>query len=1150
MRNCLLLFALLIALTQGASAQVLKKEGGRKGNPAVKLKLAGKPVITYKNVGAAGAGTARVAADEDFEAFCYNSVQDVSQSQYASYFIETRPAYGSVPSQLQASALVTSGSGYPFIPSPVVMSGDHIYVDMWSVYTTTTLNLTISSASMSIQIPLQAYVQQSDIKLYLTPITPTSVAPGGSITYKVFVDNLGTNPVDVMLNTFGSPYNTSIQFASNWIRSGSTTTMTIIVDPSHPGSYYENVTVVAETMPMSGMGKMVTADAWFDVAFPSNVSFSYPAGNHCPTGSLLPTINDNSGYFTGDAGLAVDTYSGVVDLALSLPGVHTVNYYQGYPSYGQYQATVTVLEAPRVTYFGTAEICSGSSYANASFQGDPNTLFNWTASSTATGLPASGTGTLDAYMAYNNSNGPLRTTLSVTPYTANGCTGASFNHVITVKPIAGAAFSYNGPVCGNSFAEQPVFSGTTGGNFTSTAGLSINASSGKVYPYLSTPGSYTITYTVSGACGAPAYGFITINPVATTASILNKSVTGPVCAGSEVLLTQTGGTLAPNTYWQWYTDAAMTQPVGSPNGLNNAQITVAPTQTTTYYLQLRNNSCGAPNLPSSASVTVQVTALSASISVANSQLCSGGGSTTVLIANGPASGTAKVLTNGGSPRVVTLDANGAGSFATGVLTTNTTYALTLVSNGSCNTVSTNTASVFVNSLAANPVPNQVVCAGTSTAPIAFGGFAPGTQYSWTNSNTAIGLAASGTGTSLPAFMAAAPGNTTEDASIVVRPIPSNSECPVGAITFRYRVQPTPVAAAIATQALCAGTAIPEIVFSGTLAGTTYSWTNNNTATGFASSGTGNIAASTVQNNTGTLQISQFAVTPRYNACTGTPVHFNIAVSAAAGAISYPQVSYCTTGWAYATRTGSAGGNWTAVPNGLVLNPATGAINLALSAPGSYTVSYSVSSSASCAAVAMTLITIKSDAVVDPVPNQIYCAGMTTTPIVFTGSAASYSWTNSDPTNGLPASGTGNIPSFSAVNAGPTAKVALIRVVPNGNGNNCSAKQMAFYLTVNNCPPVTVTGPVSRESAQATAISSALQVSVGPNPATTTVTIDSRSGRSLSVRLLDAFGRPVLTPRAFTGRTTLSLAGIVPGAYLVQVSDTQTGELTTQRLIKL
>jgi hypothetical protein len=58
--------------------------------------------------------------------------------------------------------------------------------------------------------------------------------------------------------------------------------------------------------------------------------------------------------------------------------------------------------------------------------------------------------------------------------------------------------------------------------------------------------------------------------------------------------------------------------------------------------------------------------------------------------------------------------------------------------------------------------------------------------------------------------------------------------------------------------------------------------------------------------------------------------------------------------------------------------------------------------------------------VDQPVSQVVCNGQNTSPINFTGDSASYfTWTNNNTTIGLAGSGTGNIPSFVAINTGTT-----------------------------------------------------------------------------------------------------------------------------------
>jgi predicted outer membrane repeat protein len=88
--------------------------------------------------------------------------------------------------------------------------------------------------------------------------------------------------------------------------------------------------------------------------------------------------------------------------------------------------------------------------------------------------------------------------------------------------------------------------------------------------------------------------------------------------------------------------------------------------------------------------------------------------------------------------------------------------------------------------------------------------------------------------------------------------------------------------------------------------------------------------------------------------TSTPQIIN-AVPVPTATISYVGSPYTNTGTATVTLTGTAGGAFSATPSGLSLNASTGEINLAASSSGSYTVTYTIAASGSCAEVTDTAL---------------------------------------------------------------------------------------------------------------------------------------------------------------------------------------------------
>ncbi len=124
---------------------------------------------------------------------------------------------------------------------------------------------------------------------------------------------------------------------------------------------------------------------------------------------------------------------------------------------------------------------------------------------TITGL-AGGTFSSTAGLSLNASTGAIDVsastpgTYTVTYTTAGSCPSSS-NVSVTINALDDPSFSYSASsYCVNSADPTPTITGLAGGTFTSTAGLSLNASTGAIDVSASTPGTYTVTYTTAGAC--------------------------------------------------------------------------------------------------------------------------------------------------------------------------------------------------------------------------------------------------------------------------------------------------------------------------------------------------------------------------------------------------------------------------------------------------------------------------------------------------------------------------------------------------------------------------------------------------------------------------------------------------------------------------
>ncbi len=173
------------------------------------------------------------------------------------------------------------------------------------------------------------------------------------------------------------------------------------------------------------------------------------------------------------------------------------------------------------------------------------------------------------------------------------------------------------------------------------------------------------------------------------------------------------------------------------------------------------------------------------------------------------------------------------------------------------------------------VSNRVVCNGVMSEVINFTSATSGTTYTWSNTNTSVGLAASGIG-NVGAFSAINTGVSSVDAVIIVTPTAAG--CVGMSDTFIITVNPTPTVSIPSSQVLCAGGMTSPVIFSGSLSTTVYNWTNSNSTIGLASSGSGSIPAFVALNGSLAPLVATVSTTPVANGCAGVPQDFIITVN--------------------------------------------------------------------------------------------------------------------------------------------------------------------------------------------------------------------------------------------------------------------------------
>jgi hypothetical protein len=561
----------------------------------------------------------------------------------------------------------------------------------------------------------------------------------------------------------------------------------------------------------------------------------------------------------------------------------------------------------------------------------------------------------------------------------------------------------------------------------------------------STPAPITIKTTTSAANGVK-FVFFASDPIE-SATPTDAELLTVYTSGTPLTTTTATGTAAP--YTATYTPTAMTF-------VNNG------TSDVTYYVYaIINPDLGANCRPfQKIAITVKPTP---SVTVpANQTACSGAAVAAATFVSTPTGGSFAWTNNN---TATGLAASGSGNIATFTAATIATQQVSTVIvtptvNGCVGTPSNFTLTV-------NPIPtvsvvpmSQTVCGGTAIAVTTFTSTPAGATFSWTNSNTSTGLAMTGSGNiaSITASSVAA-----QQVSMMTV-IPTLNGCSAPASNFNITVKPTPSVTVPANQTFCAGAAIPALTISSLPAGATINWTNSNTNTGLAASGTGSIAAFTAPSVT-TQQVSTITVTPVLNGCSGTPQIFTLTINPS------PVITISPASQTVCSGASIAAVSFSSLPTGATFSWTNSNTNTGLAASGSGDIAslsaavvaaQEVSTVTVNAALSGCASTFKNFTItVNPTPsvntpaNQTVCAKTTVaaTTFVSTPVGASFSWTNTNQNTGLAASGTGNIASFSSVDVG-APEVSTITVTPTLNG--CVGTPNNFTITDNPNPTLSIT----------------------------------------------------------------------------------------------
>jgi hypothetical protein len=395
-----------------------------------------------------------------------------------------------------------------------------------------------------------------------------------------------------------------------------------------------------------------------------------------------------------------------------------------------------------------------------------------------------------------------------------------------------------------------------------------------------------------------------------------------------------------------------------------------------------------------------------------------------------------------------------------------TYVVTMNAAGCTNNQNVN-VTIYPTPTASPNLASQNICSG-GTAAITFSGTVSGTTFAWDRDNvTGItgfgGLAAfTGTGNVSGTFTNS---SNSAPATVNFNVVATANGCSTTVNNIAtVQVLPVPTVNTVTSQTVCHNGPTSAVNFSGT--GTSYTWTNNNTAIGLGANGTGNIASFT-GTNPGTAPISgSFSVTPVYTVsttnCNGGSQPFSITVNplpvltstltpayVCSGSVfnytpttSITGVTSTTFNWSRAAVTGisNAASSGTGNPTETLVNTTSAAVNVTYV----YTLS-STNNSVSCTnpTTYNVVVSVRPTPTVAASPNaaQSICTGSSITPITISnpnalaGTVLTWSRNNTANITGT-SSGPGDIPAIALTNTQTSIQTTTFTATATLNG--CSS----------------------------------------------------------------------------------------------------------------
>ena len=805
-----------------------------------------------------------------------------------------------------------------------------------------------------------------------------SVSPDGSKVYTASQSDIIT-----VLNTVSNTYIASI----------------LLPDGSDPKSLGKFVWGSISTC--TGPTQTFTITVNPSTTAPIATAQSFCNGSSHTVGNLIPAPSSIIKWYnvsTGGTALSTNTI-----LETGTYYVDSVNTNGNGCQGGNRTAVPVTIIKPRVNNIPTQVLCSNTASATISFSTSTTggtTTYAWTNNNTAIGLSASGTGDIASFTGINATAEPISATITVTPTFTNGsltCTGTSTSFKILVYPIAQVNNIADQVVCKNEITAVNFSSPNTGGNtiynwVNSDPSINLAASgTGNIANFITTnsanaPIIATITVTPTFS---KAYAYIA-NAGSYSISVINTT-TNTVVANIPTAAYPTGIAISPDGTKVYVTH----QNSNTVSVINTASNTVVATVT------VGPNPLGVAVNPDGTRVYVCNYDYDGSVSVINT-------TTNIVEATIPV---------GRNPRGVIVNSDGTKVYVT---------------NFGSNTISV--INTTTNTVVAN-IPTAAYPIGIAISP-------DGTRVYISNYKN-IGL--------LSVI------NTTTNIVAATIPVGSYPEGGVSVTPDGIKVYVTNTGSNTLSVINTATNTVEATIAVGTspkgvsvsLDGTKVYVTNSNSHNVSVLNAVSNTVVNTIPVGYYPSSFGTF-VWGSFSTCTGPSKTFTITLNPPpTSPIAAPVQTFCNGNTvALLSPAPSANIKW--------YNSASGGIALTASTKletGTYyvdSVNTNGCESGYRTAVAVTLLKPQ----VNAIANLFICNNEATLPINFstsnTGGTTTYSWTNTNTSFGLGASGTGNIASFTAINTSLAPTFARITVTPTlTNGSlSCTDTSNTFTITIN------------------------------------------------------------------------------------------------------